>query len=275
MVRQAFVLAVALGGMAGVSAQVPPTPLAAPTFEVASVKRSAFKAGDRFLSNTGVPFPGGRWSALNTTVSRMVQSLYEVQREQIVGGPAWFDTELFVIDARAADTQASREQIVEMAKRLLAERFNLRLHVERRPLTVSALVVATEGRLGPGLRPTVCVPRGNELPSPRDNTTRRCGTWTRDVVDGVWQYRMSGFSLDTLMILHRVEVVLGASVVDRTGLSGLFDIDIAYVPDPDARTSPGFPVLAAMVAQLGLTIERRRELMDVLVIDSVAVPTPN
>jgi uncharacterized protein (TIGR03435 family) len=90
----------------------------APTFEVTSVKPAAVKPGDRFLSTTGVVLPGGRWSAQNTTVLQLVRTLYDVRQERVIGGPTWFDTSRFVINAKAADPATTKEELVEMAKRL-------------------------------------------------------------------------------------------------------------------------------------------------------------
>jgi uncharacterized protein (TIGR03435 family) len=87
--------------------------------------------------------------------------------------------------------------------------------------------------------------------------------------------------------LHRVEALLRTPIVDRTGLTGTYDIDLDYVSDPvvwgmppgskeaPEPTSPGPSLLAAMEEQLGLKFVRRHELLDVLVIDSVEYPTPD
>jgi uncharacterized protein (TIGR03435 family) len=118
------------------------------TFEVASVKPADVKPGDRFLSTPGVALAGGRWSARNATVSQLVRTLYDMREEQVIGGPSWFNTSRFVINAKATDPATPSEQLVEMAKRLLAERFKLRLHVEQRPFHVHAMVLARrDGRL--------------------------------------------------------------------------------------------------------------------------------
>ena len=65
-------------------------------FEVASVKRSEISAGGPVGSAAGVVSPGGRWSATNVTVSQLIQNLYDLRPEQIVGAPSWANSDMFV-----------------------------------------------------------------------------------------------------------------------------------------------------------------------------------
>jgi uncharacterized protein (TIGR03435 family) len=67
-------------------------------------------------------------------------------------------------------------------------------------------------------------------------------------------------------------------LVNRTGLTGRFDIDLDYVPAAafvpvTVPPSTGQPPLQAIQDQLGLKVERRNEMVDVLVIDHVDMPT--
>ena len=66
----------------------------------------------------------------------------------------------------------------------------------------------------------------------------------------------------------------GRVVVDRTGLTGLFDLDLEFTPDQAADTT-GASLFTALQEQLGLRLEAQRAPVDVLVIDSVAQPTPD
>lgn len=255
------------------------------TFEVASVKRSDVTRGNPFPFSPGRASPGGRWSAF-APLSTILRFLYGVKREQIIGGPSWFDTDVFVITAKAVDAAASSEQIAEMAKQLLAERFNLRLHIEQRPFDVHAMILAhPDGKLGPGLRTTTCEmpPGAGEAPrpifQPSPSGRPRCGEIRRDIVDGLWIFRIRGHAVRNLISMHFLEALVGTPVVDRTGLAGTFDIDLEYVPDTlinaDANSTLGPSVLTAMKEQLGLKFERRREAMDVIVIDRVDHPSPD
>jgi uncharacterized protein (TIGR03435 family) len=70
-------------------------------------------------------------------------------------------------------------------------------------------------------------------------------------------------------------------VVDRTGLTGYLDLQLYYDYGPfigsfmPARPPAGVSFFTALEEQLGLKLEPTREVMDVLVIDSVERPTPN
>jgi uncharacterized protein (TIGR03435 family) len=94
---------------------------------------------------------------------------------------------------------------------------------------------------------------------------------------------------DLVWALSRPELIpdVGRIVVDRTGLTGTFDIDLRWRPerpfiDPAqsaAATAFGdnseAPLFTAIREQLGLKLEATRGPVDVLVIDRVERPTPN
>jgi uncharacterized protein (TIGR03435 family) len=76
-----------------------------------------------------------------------------------------------------------------------------------------------------------------------------------------------------------MEVAVGAPVVDRTGLAGVFDIDVEYLPssansttlDPKGRVS----IFTAVQEQLGLKLQPAQGPVEVLVVDSVERPIDN
>ena len=120
-----------------------------PRFEVASVRRATpGETGGRvqFL-------PGGRFVAQNVPLNFLLQQVYGVRDFQIVAEPKW---QAIIADGRDSryyvegrgPESATREQLQEMAKTLLAERFGLKLRFEQRALPVYALVVANRGVKG-------------------------------------------------------------------------------------------------------------------------------
>src|SRR5688572_26757355 len=119
---------------------------ATPSFEVASVRRATpGETGGRvqFL-------PGGRFVAQNVALHFLLQQVYGVRDFQIVAEPKWqaiiadSRDSRYYIEGRGPES-ATREQLQEMAKTLLAERFGLKLRFEQRALPVYALVVAERG----------------------------------------------------------------------------------------------------------------------------------
>ena len=251
-----------------------------PAFEVTSVKPSP--PGATF-TRPGSPDPGGRWLARNATLEMILQRAYPdySQPGLIVGGPRWVKERTFDIDARAAGNP-SREQYQQMVRQLLADRFLLRGRTESRPIDVYALVIAREdGRLGPRLEPASpeCVAaveaRRAQVKSGIGigSMMAPCGT-TREGPG-----RVSG-ARQISSFLASLQIWMDRRIVDRTGLTGLYDMELEFDflslrsvdtgPDPDRIT-----IFTALEEQLGLKLEPRRETTDVLVIDSVEMPSPN
>ena len=249
----------------------------APRFEVASIKPSAPGAN---LQSPGEFLPGGRWIVQGAPLSFILRVAYGLRADQLIGGAPWINTELFDIDAKAAG-DAPREEILMMVRSLLADRFKLNVHTEQRTLDVNAMVLAKEGQRGPGLRPSQvdCETNRVESPPPPRGQVQRpvCGLRIFSN-NGLTQLRAGGTNLSTLIIASGVRSAIGGIVIDRTGLSGTFDIDLDYLPQQPVTVSEpsvGLPIIAAFEQQLGLKFERRKEATDVIVIDSVERPTPN
>jgi uncharacterized protein (TIGR03435 family) len=262
---------------ADASPQRPPadTP---PTFAAASIKRSA--PGASPMTTSVDTSPGGRWSARSATLRLILMMTYGVSREQIDRAPSWIDEERFDIVATAG-ADVAPDEVWLMVKQLLADRFAMRVHTESRPVDVYAMVLARpDGGLGPGLRINIACTtmmearaRGEDAPA---NQSRPCSRGSITRVDGVLRMRFTGYEIMNIIALAGLRAELGGVVVDRTGLTGAFDIDLDLPETPAATGGPvASGVLAAMERQLGLRFERRKELTDVLVVDDVSMPTPD
>jgi len=270
-------------------------PGARPSFEVASVKPSSPVTGGPMFMTLGQR-AGGRWMSQNAPFIGIIRAAYPgfSLPGQIIGGPAWVTTERFDIDARAAG-EPTREVMADMLKELLADRFKLIVHSEIREVDVYALVLARpDGRLGRGLqRPSVdCeaieaerkkaiaadTPAAQAVPPapPKPGERPQCGALSSSM-NGVQRVAAGGAPVS--VIAAPIQFVLGRPVIDRTGLTGRFDIELQFAgtgpltaaDTPDAPAS----VFTAVQEQLGLRLEPRKEKMDVLVIDSVEPPTSN
>ena len=213
---------------------------------------------------------------------------------QIVGGPAWINTDRFDINAKAEGNPPA-DGLNAMLRQLLADRFALKVHTEQREVDVYTLVLArADGRLGPGLRkPAVdCqaredarkrdaaagVPPSQSVPPgpPKPGERPECGMMSSSM-NGVLRLATGGTPISAIGTI--VQTTVGRPVLDRTGLTGRFDIDLQFAgtgplvnaDTPDAPAS----VFTAVQEQLGLKLEPRKERMEVLVIDSVERPTEN
>jgi uncharacterized protein (TIGR03435 family) len=128
----------------------------APAFEVASVKPNT--SGENRIS-IGIQ-PGGGFRAIGAPLRELIGLAYGIPQPLtsfMVGGPNWIDTDHFDILAKADhDWQASANgppaDFPPMLQTLLADRFQLMVHHDRREMPIYALVVArADGVLGPHL----------------------------------------------------------------------------------------------------------------------------
>ena len=164
MIRAAMILAVA-GGAAGLSAQAPGPPQAAPKFDVASIKlntTSNIPLNVAFLRTAGAGnAKNGRFWLLGdigaAPLTVLIQIAYNVNDLQVDGGPSWVRSDHYEVDARA-EGAATLEQMRPMLQSLLADRFKLTLRRKARQLPVYDLVAATDGLKVAAMKEGRCVP---------------------------------------------------------------------------------------------------------------------
>ena len=294
-------VALALGG----AAVSPLAQSAAPAgnkaaFEVASIRRSP--PGPAPPGPMAVPQgqaavrPGGRFLAPANTVRNLVRLAYNVQDVQITGGPSWTASDRFDVEATTRP-DVTADEARAMLRALLEERFKLAAHRETRDLSVTTLEPArTDKRLGAQLRPsgpecaTPSLPPNLRVPLPpppppgtggslilSNQTPTRCLALATPWHISLRETTMPHFTI-------RLTALLGRLVVDRTGLAGLYDLDLTFAPDPGTPPpmvngaplvidAPALPT--ALRDQLGLKLETARAPVEVVVIDSVEPPTEN
>jgi len=265
-----------------------------PTFQVASVKRSSPDVTPATRSVIGEVAPGGVWRAKGATVYGLIRTLYPGYSlpGQIQGVSNWVGGEFYDVEARATPS-ASPDEMREMARTLLADRFKLRMHTEKREMPVYGLVMARkDGRLGAGLmKPAIdCdayrLAQQHGDPLPTDPTRKKfgdrspCATVLMSVVDSTRlipgaQVRISAGSARIRDIVELVSRELGRPVLDKTGLMELFDIEVQFSITPVVDGDSGPPLRAALADQLGLRVEESRAATDIIVIDQVDRPDPN
>ena len=268
-----FAVGIIAGAVLG--AQQPETSSA--TFAVASVKPSTV---DTSTSRPGAFLPEGSFVAQNATLRILVHRAYPeyTDRPGRIIGPEWIDNARYDVEGKAGH-DATRAEMIPMLRALLAERFGLRVHTETRADDGFALVPArTDGRLGPGLRPsqTECTTLSAVPPTTNRAELPRCAV-QQGFTNGLSTVALRGATIDSLVTLLQSAAARG--VVDRTKLSGRFDIDLEWAGDdallasrdPDFR--PG--IITAVQEQLGLRLEPTRAPLEVLVIDAVQRPKAN
>jgi len=226
-----------------------PQTTAAPAFDVASIRLSAATFG----SYVRYP-PGGRLSAMSW-ISQMIQMAYGLHSYQVTGGPGWLNTDRYDIEAKAENPDATKSDINAMLQTLLADRFKLKFHRESKDFATYDLVV---DKNGPKLIP---LKEGEASKCTRENS-EFCG--------------MTSVSALTSWLTG----VVGRPVFDKTGISGRYDVLLTFdVYAVQGKTPPegyGKPLLVdALREQLGLRLVPNKEVMPVLVVDSIERPTEN
>ena len=202
--------------------------------------------------------------AFCVSLGAMVQISYAIpEPSRIIGMPEWTRSGSgWNIDAKVAGEDAvafgrlGKEDRSRMVQKLLADRFHLKAHLEKREMPVYDLVVA---KGGPKLKEATA-----------DEASK---SMLRGAVPG--KIECVSMPLSTLPVFLNRE--LGKPTVDKTGLKGNYDFTLEFVPASKATTDEigGPSIFTAVEEQLGLKLEPAKEPMDVLVIDSIEQPAAN
>jgi bla regulator protein blaR1 len=255
-------------------------------FEVASIKPHADI--DRIMSVRPLP---GRLTA-DATLLVLMQYAYGVQPFQILDGPGWLTSARYEIDARAGAT-ANRDQFFLMLQSLLEDRFQLKTHRETKELPVFTLVSRRGGLKLPAPKEGACVDSAadaavewvgsgrmafpGELPPARG----RCGSAIVALGPGG---ALRGGRIAMSELARALSLLLGRTVIDKTGVTAVFDVQLDFVPD---ETTPGVPppppgsgmtgpnLAQALQDQLGLRLESAKGPVEVIVVDRAERPAGN
>ena len=263
------------------------------TFEVASVKRNELGPQAELWA-----YRNGRMTIQSATVKRLILAAYysaerPITEHQIAAAPRWLDIDRFDILATAPGIPESSRgtfpaEVLTMLRNLLEERFQLKAHLETREFPLLALVLARQdGTLGPGLRrrtvPCTASADRSELFSLTTSQRRTCGGRVAPGILISTGARMADLVSAFSQMIPGIEQI----VVDRTGLTGTFDVDLKWTPEsaqtggaPGTAPTPSAqanapPLFTAIQDQLGLKFERTKGSVDVLVIDHVEPASPN
>jgi hypothetical protein len=222
--------------------------LAQNTFEVASVRphqpdRSGWLTV-RFSVRRALPIRGDRFTEANASITDLLMDAYDIEDFRIIGVPAWAQAprERFDIEAKAA-VVPTQDELRQMLQALLADRFQIKLHHESRPLPVYALVPA---KGGPKLR-KAADDSGTTIP----------------------------------MLVRTISSGVDRPVVDATGLTGNYElpkidwVQFARAKHGDTDAASEGSIFSVIQQELGLKLEPRKDPLDVVVIDRAERPTAN
>ncbi len=242
-------------------------PDALPAFDAASVKRNILPD---FTQRANYRFTPGRFSARNLTLRELSRVAFStVTDAQLVGGPDWFDSTKFDIDATRPG--ASKEELRLALRRLLLHRFSLVARFEMRTLPVYKLVRSGRGDLPKELKVTRC---GSDTEK-GDST---CGTFAFGANALIGNsVAMAAFS--KLIAEYPDYTNIDRLVVDETGLTDNYSFTIRYSPERQlyglrSAPNPDLPTFStALREQLGLKLQAGTQPTQVVVIERASLPS--
>ena len=264
-------------------AQQPPGDAGA-RFEAVSIKRHEPGTPQGYRE-----YPGGRIVSQGQTTVGLIARAYSVRGTRTIGGPEWIRSDFYTVETTATG-KPDDAQLKAMLRQMLTERYKLVVHTERRDMPSYILTVARPGRRGPNLKPRIppCdagKPVSPEtisltMPAPAGTAPPAIPCGPRSVGGRV----LAAVGITMPYLAQMLDNFwLNEPVVDRTGLSGDYDVLLTNVvnqwtsnplkaeaDDPDAARLP-----VALEDQLGLKLELRREPTDVVVIDRIERPSGN
>ncbi len=232
-----------------------------PAFEVATVKLSNPDQGLR-----GLRMQGRQFTAINLSVHDLILIAYGIHPRQLLGAPDWIEKERYdVLGKPDVEGQPNNRQMRALIQKLLADRFNLKFHREKRELSVYLIVV---GKTGAKL-------------------TKADGDPKADPV--MFFYGAEFIAKNTTMVDFAgflQQGVLDRPVLDQTGITGRYDFGLLWRPEvrpagpgnnpPPPSDTDGLPdVYTAIQQQLGLRLEAAKTPTEVIVIDRLEKPSEN
>ena len=246
--------------------QLPPMAANAdPSFEVATIKPS--KPDDQ---RKAFIVQGNQFHIINQPLTQIISFAYDVQAKQVIGLPEWAESDKFDIDGKPDGEGApSGKQWKVMIQKMMADRYKLAFHKDKKELSVYVLSVSKAGAK---------LTKNDSAPNGLPGLFFQGGLGRLNVRNAL----MSDFT--GLM----QSVVLDRPVVDQTGLTGRFDFTLNWTPDdsqfggmgakiPPPTDSADAPpnLYTAIQEQIGLKLEATKAPADVMVIDHVEKPSAN
>jgi bla regulator protein BlaR1 len=262
--------------------------LARSQIEVASVKPS--DSADRRPLFQGQP--GGDLTVSNYTVKMLIRSAYRIKTFQVTGGPSWTDSELFDITAKGGGSTNSGQGDRRL-QGLLADRFHLVMRRDTREMPVYALVAAKNG---PKFKEVHETDPNMEEPFIQNVINRSVGRGTpsvgRQSIGIIRRGLLINQGTNMRVLANQLSEILGRTVVDKTGLTGKYDLKVEWQPDenqiaffqamrvPEGYGAPpanalGPSLFTALQDQLGLNLESEEGPVEMFVIERIERPSAN
>ena len=235
-------------------------PRGSQVFDVASIKPTPPNTKSAGVRPT---LGGKRYVGSGIPLRSYLYVAYQVRLEQITGGPNWVGNERYDLNAEA-DQPTSIENLHIMLQNILTDRFKLQFHFEKKEMQAYILAVDKNG--------------------PKNLTAHRSPSAGEVVLDqgvgpGLNQWHAHCASMD--FFAWRLSQTVPDPVIKQTGLEGCFDFGLNFVRDqsapavPPLQTAVGPSIYDALKNQLGLKLESKKALVEIMVIDHAERPSEN
>lgn len=280
---------------------------ALPAFDVVSIKPHK---DEGMMMRMGISAAPDGFQADGVPLQMLLLQAFGLSADRIQNEPDWVKSARFDIEAKVAPEDAPKLKPLSMQERfamllpVLEDRFGLKFHHETKDVQVYTLVVA---KGGPKLKEST-VESGADVPPPPLPPAGAVGPPGGGGAKGapggprtMMHMSTQGMTMDargsTMAGLARlIAQQIGATVVDKTGLTGKYDFTLSFMPDnfmvngqmmgaagggaggdggAQSQEPVGPSIFTAVQEQLGLKLEARKEAVDVVVIDHIEQPTAN
>lgn len=223
------------------------------------------------------PPDSGRFTATNNSLEMLVTTAYKLKDFQISGGPLWIKSAHYDVTAESPQTHVTPEQFRAMLRALLADRFKLVAHTETKEVPVYVLAPAKTGFKITAVTDVDCPKyEADKLP---------CGAFYMGPTG------LGGRNVSMSFFTEALSNIVGRPVIDKTGFTGKFNVDLEYSPEgvtafgPAGFTPQGLAaganadnkpsIFTALQDKLGIKLEPQKAPGEILVIDHAEKPTEN
>jgi len=226
------------------------TLLAAQSFDVVSIRPNTAGAG-RSSERTNP----GHVMAENITPSSMIEQAFGIRASQIEGAPAWIETGKYDLNATTGTTKdLSDIELRPYWESMLATRFRMKYHRETKEMQVYRLTVAKDG--------------------PKLPANTGAGDTSTRLSNSAQHTSLTSTHISMPRFAELLGERLARTVIDKTALTGSYDVKLQWSPDLSADTGSA-SIFTALQDQLGLKLESGKGPVEIIVIDNFEKPTEN
>jgi uncharacterized protein (TIGR03435 family) len=238
-----------------------------PAYDVVSIKPNKTGSG-----SVSISINDGNYDASNVSLKMLVLGAYQLKDNQLEGLPKWADSDRFDIKAKVVDPDPAvmkaltGDQNEMMLRPVLAERFGLTFHREKKTLPVYEMVIAKDG------------PKFKEMPA-EEQTSGRLTNGVRAGGMSIHNSEMTAVGVPLSSLVAMLSRQLQRIVIDKTGLAGKYDLQLKWTPDdakptPDSGADAAPPdIFTALQEQLGLKLQPGKAEVEMFIVDHAEMPS--